>query len=75
MKCVICKHGETKESVTTVTLEKSGTTLIFKNVPASVCVNCGETYVPEKTTERLMQSAQNAIREGVSVDIREFKAA
>lgn len=45
MKCVICKHGETRPGMTTVTLERGGATLVVKGVPARICGNCGEAYV------------------------------
>jgi hypothetical protein len=32
MKCVICKKGETKAGTATVTLDKSGATLVFIQV-------------------------------------------
>lgn len=47
MKCVICKRGETRQGKTTVTLERDGTTLVVKGVPASVCANCGEEHYPQ----------------------------
>lgn len=50
MKCVICKNGEIKPGTVTVTLEGGGSTLVFKNVPAQVCENCGEAYVDEAIT-------------------------
>ncbi len=45
MKCVICRHGELTDGSTTVILERGEATLIFKEVPARVCDNCGEEYV------------------------------
>ena len=30
MKCVICKHGETEPSTTTLTLEREGAVVAFK---------------------------------------------
>ena len=75
MKCVICKQGETRSGNTTVTLERAGVTLIFKHVPADVCENCGEAYVEETVSARLLQTAKEAARSGVLVDIREYMAA
>ena len=72
MKCVICKQGNTRPGETTVTLERNGMTLVFKDVPAEVCPTCGEAYVDEKATEQLLKSAEEAARLGVQVDIREF---
>jgi len=38
MTCVICKHGETTQGTTTVTLEKDGSTIVFKEVPYGVYI-------------------------------------
>ncbi|TAN63549.1 type II toxin-antitoxin system MqsA family antitoxin [bacterium] len=75
MKCVICKHGETRSGKSTVTLERKSTTLVIKDVPAQVCVNCGEEYVAEEITLRLLKAAEEAVKAGVKVDVREYVAA
>ncbi len=75
MKCVICKNGETASGTTSILLERDATTFVFKNVPAEVCQNCGEGYMDEATTDRLLQMAEDAIRLGVQVDIRQYIAA
>lgn len=72
MKCVICKHGETTEGETTVTLEKNGSTIVFKHVPALVCDNCGEAYVADAVTRKLLESAQAIVKSGAEVDVRDF---
>jgi YgiT-type zinc finger domain-containing protein len=41
MKCVVCKHGETRPGHTTVTLERDGGALVIRKAPAEVCENCG----------------------------------
>ncbi len=74
MKCVICKHGETRPGNTTVTFERSGGTLVVKGVPARVCDNCGEAYVDEEISRRLLATAREALRTGVQVDVRDFAA-
>lgn len=43
MTCVICRHGETLEESSTVTLSRDGTMLVVKGVPAKVCDNLGTT--------------------------------
>ncbi|MFA6450012.1 MAG: type II toxin-antitoxin system MqsA family antitoxin [bacterium] len=75
MKCVICKNGETREGLATVTLERNGATIVIKSVPAKVCDNCGEEYVNEEIMARLMEQAEEAARNGVQVDVREYVAA
>ncbi len=74
MKCVVCKMGETRPGFTTVTLEREGAALVVRKVPAQICDNCGEAYVSAEVTRSLLQSAREALRAGVEVDIREFVA-
>jgi YgiT-type zinc finger domain-containing protein len=74
MKCVICKHGETRSGFVTVTLERGDTTLVFKGVPAEVCDNCGEEYVDEETTGKLLSEANTAAKAGVQVEVRAYAA-
>ncbi len=75
MKCVICKHGKIKEGEVSVTLERDGMTIVFKQVPAHVCTNCGEEYVSEEITSRLLKIAEESLSSGITVDIRQYKAA
>ncbi len=73
MKCMICKHGETFDGFTTVTLEKNGTTIVFQKVPALVCDKCGEKYVKGDVTSGLLKKAKEIMLGGVKVDIREYQ--
>lgn len=75
MQCVICKHGQTQIGKTTITLERGSTTLVFKDVPAKVCDNCGEAYLDDEITARLLAIAERAVENGVQVEIRAFTAA
>jgi YgiT-type zinc finger domain-containing protein len=75
MMCVICKGGETQPGTATVTLDREGATVVIKGVPARVCTNCGEEYVEEAVTARLLKTAEEAVRAGVQVDVRTYAAA
>ncbi|MEW6200426.1 MAG: type II toxin-antitoxin system MqsA family antitoxin [bacterium] len=75
MKCVICKIGETVPGTATVTLERDSATIVVKSVPARVCNNCGEEYVDEEVMRSLERTVQEAARNGVQVDVREYVAA
>ena len=75
MKCVICKQGETRPGIATVTLERDGTMLIVRSVPAQVCENCGEEYINEGITAKLLKQAEEAVKAGVQVDVRTYVAA
>jgi len=72
VKCVICKQGETEPGHTTVTLERDQAVLVFRKVPAEVCANCGEAYVSEEITARLLEEAEEAVQARVQVDVREL---
>ncbi len=74
MKCAICKNGLTKDGHITVTLENEETTLVFRDVPAQICDNCGEEYVSDETNARLLTLAQDASHRGVSLELLKFAA-
>ncbi len=54
MKCVICKNGETIQGKKIVTLERAGSIIVLKGVDASICNNCGEYYLDQKTTNEVL---------------------
>ena len=72
---MICKHGETKKGTTTVTLEKDNSTIVFKEVPAQICDNCGEKYIDNSTTKGLLSNAREIVKNGAEVDIRKYVTA
>jgi YgiT-type zinc finger domain-containing protein len=71
----VCRQGGTRSGTATVTLERDEMVLVFRRVPAEVCEVCGEEYVDEETTARLLLAAEEAARTGVQVDVREYVAA
>ena len=74
MRCTNCKSGDVVPGTTTVTLERGRTIVVIKTVPAGVCANCGEEYVDEQTTRRLMDLADAAALTGAQVEVRQFAA-
>jgi YgiT-type zinc finger domain-containing protein len=72
MKCPICKYGNTHSETATVTLNRGATTLVFRQVPAEVCENCGEVYHSAEVTEVLLKQAEMAVAAGVEIDVRRF---
>ena len=74
MRCVVCKEGETNKDFTTVMLEREGTTLVFKDVPADICDNCGEEYITAKTNRELLKIANDAVKRGVSLEMLKYAA-
>jgi YgiT-type zinc finger domain-containing protein len=75
MKCQICRNGETAQGLATFTPGNKSTTLVFREVPAEICTNCGEEYVDAEVAGRLYRLAEEATRSGVQVDVRKYIAA
>ena len=74
MTCVICKHGETVPGTTTVLLQRGETTVVIKNVPAEICDNCGEYYLSEEITRRVLALAEAAVAQGAEIEVLRFAA-
>lgn len=72
MSCVICKTGKMEPGTTTVTLERDGLILVIRDVPATVCPNCGEAYVDEATASELLREAETVAATGAQVDVRSY---
>ena len=47
MKCVMCGNQLLKGEIN-CSRNKKGRLIVFKNVPALICKNCGEQYVDEQ---------------------------
>lgn len=74
MKCLLCRQDETSPGEVTVTLQREQTTVIFKSVPGEVCPNCGEYYLSEEITGKLLERAEEAAMKGAEVEILRFAA-
>jgi YgiT-type zinc finger domain-containing protein len=75
MICLTCKVGTPESGFTTVTLERGDTIVVFKNVPAQICPNCGEKYFDAAITGHLLSQAQDAVAKGAEVEIIRLQAA
>jgi YgiT-type zinc finger domain-containing protein len=74
MQCVICNHGQTQPGKVTVTLQRAESLIIFKQVAADVFENCGEYYLSEEVTAKLLQRAEEAVGNRAEVEILRLAA-
>lgn len=72
--CPTCKNGTLKPGTTTVTVERAGALIIFKEVPADVCDNCGAYFLSEAISSELYKKANKAIQNGAQVEILKLSA-
>jgi YgiT-type zinc finger domain-containing protein len=74
MSCLFCRQGQTRFGRVTVVLQRGETVVIFKDVPADVCENCGEYYLSDNIAGELLERAEKAIQNGAEVEILRFAA-
>ena len=74
MKCVICKTGQTHPGMTTVTLQRDGTVVVVREVPAEICEDCGEYYLSEPVARRVYADADSTAQRHVEVEIQRYAA-
>jgi len=74
MRCVLCRHGDTKAGEATVTLQRGEAIIVVKYVPADVCENCGEYYLSDSVAGKIMARAEEAVRNGAEVEVLRYAA-
>ena len=69
MECTLCRNGTTQRGFVTVSLERDGTIVLIKNVPADICANCGHYYLSEEMATDVLKRGNEAISKGVELEI------
>lgn len=75
MKCLVCKHGQTKPDETTISVDRNRVVVVIRKTPADVCETCGEEYLSSEVMKELEIAVERAEGAGVDVAVRHFKAA
>ena len=73
MKCVICKTGDLCPQTVSVTINRDGALLVVQGVPALVCDTCGERYFDDAVSGRVLELAEQTLRPGVRLDVRDYQ--
>ncbi len=66
---MICKIGNTHKGKTTYTIDKQKSLLVFRDIEADVCDNCGEAYFSLETTKKLQQLVADALQKGAEFEV------
>lgn len=74
MKCPLCMTGEPHPGTTTVTLQRDNSVVVIRDVPATICENCGEYYLSEPTASRVYADADATATRHVEVEIQQYAA-
>ena len=75
MKCVICKTGTMHEGKVTVTLEKNGSIILIKEVPAKICDVCEHYYLDETITREVLKRGKEGLLKGAELEVLKLKVA
>ena len=70
--CPVCK-GEVKRSTTNFPVELNGGFLIVKNVPADVCRQCGEVFIPDDVAASLEKTVEAARKNKAEIEIVSYE--
>lgn len=65
MTCLICRQAQIRNGFMLVHLQRGEIHLRIRNVPALVCLSCGEAYLEEEVAVRLLNSAEDSFKAGM----------
>lgn len=68
MKCAICGN-KTKPGKTTVSVDTGMGVVVVRNVPAHVCVQCGEDWLTDKGSAAIEKIVDRAKREKTQIEV------
>jgi len=68
----VCK-GEARRATTNFPVELDGGFLIIKNMPADVCGQCGEAFIPDDVAESLEKTVEAARRSKAEIEIVSYE--
>jgi YgiT-type zinc finger domain-containing protein len=74
MICPTCQIGHTTAGTATKTLERGGTLVVVRHVPADICDRCGAPLYSGAVVEQLLAVLEHAHRGGVTFEVREFSS-
>ena len=66
MICLVCKHRKMEQGTTILPIERDNEILLITDIPAQVCINCGETYLEENTSIGVQKLANKKLSGEVS---------
>ena len=75
MECVICKSGTMHDGNVTITLEKNGSIILIKEVPAQVCDVCEHYYLDEQTAKEVLKRGNDCLQKGTELEVLRLNIA
>lgn len=73
MKCLICR-GTVKRGTTNLPIEIENGVLFIKGVPADVCTQCDEAFIPDEAASIVEKIVARARKTKVELEVISFGA-
>lgn len=73
-QCPLC-GGNKEKGLTTFTVDLGFGLLIVRGVPANICSQCGEKWIPSDVAERLEKIAEDVRKKKPELEIVSFEEA
>ena len=70
--CPICK-GQKIESTTTFTVDLGKSIIVIRNIPATVCSLCGESWIDDNIAENIELLVEEAKRKNRMIEVLDFE--
>ena len=70
-RCPLC-GGRKQPGKTIYAVDLGSGVILVRNVPATVCMQCGEAWIDHYTTQKLEQITQEAREKGLQVEVVAF---
>lgn len=74
MKCPVC-GGTIKRETTNLPLELETGLLYVKNIPADVCSQCGEVFIPDEVAAELEKIVASARKQKAEIEVVDYQGA
>jgi len=68
MKCAIC-GGTVKDGMTTVSVDIGTGVVVVRAVPARICGQCGEEWLPDASAEKVEQIVERARKDKAQIEV------
>jgi YgiT-type zinc finger domain-containing protein len=75
MKCLSCKTGDMKESVTTYFAQLNNCYVIIENVPCMKCDQCGDEFFSASVVEKIDDMIDQLEKIASKIFIMDFSTA
>ena len=72
-KCPLC-GGKIEEGTTTFTVDFGRGVVVVRHVPAEVCGQCGEAWIPDDIAEQLEKTVQTSKKQNRQFEVIDMAA-